>query len=153
MVGHRSPVNSPHKGQWRGTLIFSLICARINGWVNNGEAGDLRRHRDHYDVIVMNEEDFINTFFAETGTEIDTIYIPELDISFTDIEQFLHEATISRRLDHPNVLKVIGVSFDRRDCYLVLPFMEKGNLREFLMDKQNVSLYIAVLGHTKIFLS
>ena len=24
---HRSPVNSPHKGQWRGALIFSLICA------------------------------------------------------------------------------------------------------------------------------
>ena len=29
---HRSPVNSPHKGQWRGTLIFSSICAWINCW-------------------------------------------------------------------------------------------------------------------------
>ena len=43
----------PHKGQWRGALMFSLICAWINGWVNNGEAGDLRRHRAHYDVTVM----------------------------------------------------------------------------------------------------
>ena len=42
---HRSPVNSPHKGQWRGALMFSLICAWINGWVNNREAGDWRRHR------------------------------------------------------------------------------------------------------------
>ena len=50
---HRSPVNSPHKGQWRGALMFSLICAWINGWVNNYEAGDLRRHCAHYDVIVM----------------------------------------------------------------------------------------------------
>ena len=49
---HRSPVNSPHKGQWRGALLFSMIC-RINGWVNNREAGDLRRYRAHYDVIVM----------------------------------------------------------------------------------------------------
>ena len=24
---HRSSVNSPHKGQWRGALVFSLICA------------------------------------------------------------------------------------------------------------------------------
>ena len=32
---HRSPVNSPHKGQWRGTLMFCLISARINCWVNN----------------------------------------------------------------------------------------------------------------------
>ena len=47
------PVNSPHKGQWRGALMFSLICVWINGWVNNGEAGDLRRHRSHYDVNVM----------------------------------------------------------------------------------------------------
>ena len=43
------PVNSPHKGQWRGALMFSLICA----WINNREAGDLRHHRAHYDVIVM----------------------------------------------------------------------------------------------------
>ena len=50
---HRSPVNSPHKGQWRGALTFSLIYAWINGWVNNREAGDLRRHRVHNDVTVM----------------------------------------------------------------------------------------------------
>ena len=50
---HRSPVNSPHKGQWRRALLFSLICARISGWVNSREAGDLICHRAHYDVIVM----------------------------------------------------------------------------------------------------
>ena len=50
---HRSPVNFPHKGQWRGALMFSLIYAWINDWVNNREAGDLRRQHGHYDVIVM----------------------------------------------------------------------------------------------------
>ena len=50
---HRSPVNFPHKGQWRGALMFSLIHAWINDWVNNREAGDLRRQYGHYDVIVM----------------------------------------------------------------------------------------------------
>ena len=35
------------------TLMFSLICVWITGWVNNCEAGDLRRQRGHYDVIVM----------------------------------------------------------------------------------------------------
>ena len=50
---HRSPVNSSHKGQWRRALMFSLICAWINHWVNKGEAGDLRCYRGHYDVIVM----------------------------------------------------------------------------------------------------
>ena len=50
---HRSPVNSLHKGQWRGALMFSIICAWLNGWVNTREAGDLRRHHAHHDVIVM----------------------------------------------------------------------------------------------------
>ena len=49
------PVNSPHKGQWRGALMFSLICAWINDWVNKREAGDLRRRRGHYDVNVMDD--------------------------------------------------------------------------------------------------
>ena len=50
---HRSPVNSTHKGRWRGALMFSLICVWIKGWVNNRDAGDLRRYRAHYDVTVM----------------------------------------------------------------------------------------------------
>ena len=33
--------------------MFYLICVWINRWVNNGEAGDLRRYHARYDVIVM----------------------------------------------------------------------------------------------------
>ena len=44
---NQSPVDSPHKCQWRGALIFSLICA------DNRNAGDLRRHRTHFNVTVM----------------------------------------------------------------------------------------------------
>ena len=50
---HRSPVNSPHKGQWRRALRFPLICAWTNIWANNGNASELRRHRAHYDIAVM----------------------------------------------------------------------------------------------------
>ena len=64
---HRSPGNSPRKGQWRGALIFSLICAWIYGWVKNREAGDLRRHRAHYTVIVISmiwhPHNFSRSFF------------------------------------------------------------------------------------------
>ena len=48
---HRSPVNSPHKGLWRGALMFSVKCVWIKSWINNREAGDLRRDRAHYDVM------------------------------------------------------------------------------------------------------
>ena len=50
-----------HKGQQRGALMFSFICAWINGWVNNREAGDLRCHHNHYDVTVMMNMDMLIT--------------------------------------------------------------------------------------------
>ena len=45
--------NSPHKGQWHRALMFSLVYTRVNGWVSNGETGDLRPYRAHYDVTVI----------------------------------------------------------------------------------------------------
>ena len=50
---HRSPENSPHNGQWRGALKYSLMCAWTNGWVTNQGDGDWRRHRANYYVTVM----------------------------------------------------------------------------------------------------
>ena len=48
-------MNFPHKGQWRrrGTWLFSLICAWTNDWVNNRNAGNLRRPHAHNGLIVM----------------------------------------------------------------------------------------------------
>ena len=74
---HRSPVNSPHKGQSRGALMFFDLRLN-NGWVNNGEADDLRRHRVHYDVIVVYSPDplkctltFFVTFRFRCGSDFD----------------------------------------------------------------------------------
>ena len=53
---HWSPVNSPQKGQWRGALMLSLICVWTDGWLNNRDAGDMRRYRAHYDVTVMSSQ-------------------------------------------------------------------------------------------------
>ena len=82
---HRPPVNSPHKGQWRGALMFSLICVWINDWVNNREAGDLRCYRAHYDVIVMVtfcSQDYFyiyitqpETIFAQNKLSIDIFFL------------------------------------------------------------------------------
>ena len=46
---HRSSADSPNKDQWRGALLFSLICAWTNGWANYRDDDYLRRHRAHYD--------------------------------------------------------------------------------------------------------
>ena len=56
ITGHRWI--PPHKGQRRGALMLSLICAWIGGWVNNRQSGGLWRHRGHYDVTVMNRGNY-----------------------------------------------------------------------------------------------
>ena len=50
---HKSLVDSPQKGQWRGAVMFSLICAWTNDWANNRDGGDLRHNHAHYDVTIM----------------------------------------------------------------------------------------------------
>ena len=61
---HRWPVNSPHNGQWCRASVYSLICAWTNGWVNNQDAGDLRRYRVHYDVSDDESENYIHVHFT-----------------------------------------------------------------------------------------
>ena len=82
---HRWPVNSPHKGQWSRALMFSLICAWINGWVNNRDAGDLRRHRAHYDVTTMNLPHSISKDKTETTITINLLMITCCPIHVVEI--------------------------------------------------------------------
>ena len=111
---HRSPVNSPHNDQWRGALTFYLICAWINGWANNREAGDLRRHRAHYDVPIMTLSVFIDqgSCLYCTGSSfrmyIINIYVPR-----------------------PNAILVINESFGKYLARLICP-----NIKVY-MPKQN----------------
>ena len=50
-----SPVSGEFPTQRPVTRSFDVFfdLPWINDWVNNRKAGDLRRHRGHYDVIVM----------------------------------------------------------------------------------------------------
>ena len=86
-VIHRWPVNSPHKGQWRGALMFSLICPWINAWVNNGEAGDLRRNRTHYDVTVMNDFYHNSNTWVEKGYKL-WEYWPKMSMKYRERGQY-----------------------------------------------------------------
>ena len=63
---HQSPVKSPHKSQWRGALMLSLICTWTIGWVNNRYAGDLGHHGAHYDVTVINQCEEKNRYYLSS---------------------------------------------------------------------------------------
>ena len=47
------PVTGEFPAQRAVTRSFYVFCAWINCWANNGDTGDLRSHRAHYDVTVM----------------------------------------------------------------------------------------------------
>ena len=76
-----SPLTSEFPSQqWHGALMFSLICAWLNGWVNNRGAGDLRRHRADYDIIVMNLSSSIyHYWWWGEGRATTTIWEPNCD--------------------------------------------------------------------------
>ena len=73
-----SPVNLPYKGQWRGGLVFSLICAWTNGSsrsTNNRDTSDLRRYRIHSDITVVflrkwPKTGILTYFGAQSGLKI-----------------------------------------------------------------------------------
>ena len=76
---HRSPVDSPHKDQWRRALMFSLICTWTNNWANNQDSGDFRRHRTHYDATVMDEKQSTYLFSpCAINNNVKIIHGPEL---------------------------------------------------------------------------
>ena len=102
---HRFPVNSPHKGQWRGALMFSLICVWINGWENNREAGDLRRHRTHYDVIVMFIQRLIE--HSQQQNTVDNICYHNLITHLSDA----YVIPISQNDDRPSVWSLRTLKF------------------------------------------
>ena len=60
---HLPPVDCPHKGQWRGALMFSLICAWTKVWAKNRDAGNLKRHHAHHGVTVMSYYFWRENFF------------------------------------------------------------------------------------------
>ena len=71
---HRLSVNSPHKGQWHGALMFYLICAWPNNWANNGDACDLKRRCGHYDVTVMQKVHLCEGVCLRWRHDMDTVF-------------------------------------------------------------------------------
>ena len=56
-------------------------------------------------------------------------------LSTDEVEAFLREGMIMKDFHHPHVLGLLGVAFgDHGVPMIVLPFMEKGNLRDYIAD-------------------
>ena len=123
---HRSPVNSPHKGQWRGALMFSLICNWTNRWANNGDASDLKHHRTHYDVILMRHQ-FINTYGKVTSQQVCTRFTLccvllwlGIDLSYLYVMEF-HVCVLPGRHFADDIFKCVFLNENARISTRISP--------------------------------
>ena len=103
-----STVNSPHKGQSHGALMFSLICVCTNGWANHRDAGDFRRHCAHYDVTVMEEFVLFDSLHQWTQER-------QLGIQWNDLRPFVQSLWQNQLLLYRWII----------DDHLVLLFVNK----------------------------
>ena len=56
--------------------------------------------------------------------------------SNTDARQdFVHEAVVVNKFDHPNILKLLGVCFDQEPYFITFEYMEFGDLNKYLRNK------------------
>ena len=102
LTGHR-------KGQWRGALMFSFICAWMNGWINNRKASDLWRHRAHYDVTVM--ENASSTQPQQITTQRDTHHVNNTMRCRFNAVKFLRNPHKRRPIARRDTHVWYGVSF------------------------------------------
>ena len=68
----------------------------------------------------------------------------EIETNNQTIEDFLHEASIMRQFDHPNVLSIYGVSVHNDKPCVLLPLMSNGDLQKYLKDHNSVRISFAV---------
>ena len=85
----RSPANSPHKGQSRRALMFSLIFARTNGWVSYRDTGDMRRNRPQYDVTVLSSTTCTNMWFWYVNCTLNNGAADDLQNKFVLFDKLL----------------------------------------------------------------
>ena len=58
--------------------------------------------------------------------------------SAENLKSFLHESNIMKKFNHPNVLSLLGVCMESNHeagiPFIVLPFMDNGDLKSYLKD-------------------
>ena len=142
-------MNSPHKGQWRGALMFALIRAWINDSVNNREAGDLRRYRAHYDVIVMI---ILSPYFSIKTDFPDTVWCGHNAVNFpTNIH---NKRTIARPLGRgmgcfcgSSIWLVFCLSFCNYSYYNIRPCYSSIRLYGDSYNKDKTVVRLSYLYH------
>jgi len=55
-------------------------------------------------------------------------------------EEFLKEASVMKRLKHPHLVQLLGVCTQQMPFFIIMEFMEKGNLLDFIQGPEGADL-------------
>ena len=69
-------------------------------------------------------------------------YIPDDQLTPKEISSFINEAVIMKDFNHINVLSLCGVIIKEAKPYVVLPYMDKGDLKTFIKDPEQVNVTV-----------
>lgn len=67
-----------------------------------------------------------------------SVIFPDSGVTVNQLKEFLEEATLMKDLKHKNIVNLLGVVIENNKPYVVLPFMEKGDLKSYVSDGNNV---------------
>ena len=71
--------------------------------------------------------------------------------SYVELKGFLEESVVMCGFDHPHVLGLIGICLDPSNSpYLLLPFMENGDLRTYLKNKRDAGGLLDVSEYPQV---
>ena len=132
---HRSPVDCPHKGQWRGASMFPFYLPVICAWTidleNNRNVGDLRRHL--YDVTVMTSlltkllcSKCLTKYGGTLGVTVVSNFLfsssPWSGVLKRNILQRNHNFWLDFRLPWDVIQRIIWFRNGRQEMHYKLPF-------------------------------
>lgn len=73
-----------------------------------------------------------------------------IELDQTKLEAFLEEAVIMKDFDHLNVLSLYGVVIRNNEPHVILPYMENGDLKNYVKNEDNVSIKFTFLCSTSL---
>ena len=101
------------------------------GYVKRGQCNEL--------VAIKTGKGSTHTIELLCSTVLLSQYIALLAVQ--DKERLLKEVSLMLTFSHPNVMQLIGLSFDGEMPLIIMPFMSKGTVLEYVREHRD-SLYI-----------
>ena len=122
----------------------SLICTRINGWVNNDEAGDLIRYRAHYDVTVM-ELFSTNLIYLKLGYDTITHQYHDFNGSFANKSHFDENMFENNLHKHTRLKPIYGIRV--YGCWVTMtrPFLTTRSFYNHMSVNYVTCLYFLIM--------